>query len=535
MNDGVPRCDRVRARVDHRAVQRVQHRADKLSRRAGVDASVAVERENIAYTAQRVLFPRHLKLALFVAQQLCQLRYRPALALVRGIALPVEAARAREKIEPPAVLSVEARDRLAHRADKLLIGSGDGAVRLRQVGEQTERQRRALAAAGVVQLLQPLRARLRAEKRRDDAYRPPARRHAILRVHAEKPLRAHDVQQDIINKALHQLRHGQQKQHRRDSALQVKPQRQRCRQRHQYVCPDVQTLAVAAVRGEEVKADVPPVVCRAADEGAGVYVLLRVGAARKLLHTAEIRLPCAAVHARIFARRITAEHAVGHVGRGKERLRVQHGQQPQCGEQRFKLLCVAVRVGGVAHLVADRRRAFYHRRAQQRRDKAQFAPPQYRHGLEPLHVRREALLRHLAPPGQQQVSAQRGGKHPVRAQPQPPRVLKLRQHAAVFALYHVPVVQQPLACRRRRGHGAVAPRDLGVAAAQLAAAFLQPPHLRVPAALALRREQPRRRRGVFAELRQLDIYRGIYSIHSVTILFAFLGAVCRTLIRPFFP
>ena len=165
MDDGVTRRDRVRARVDHRAAQRVQHRADKLARRAGIDARVAVEREDIPRAAQRVLFARHLKLALLVAQELCQLQYRPALALVRGVALAVKAARAREKVEASAVFAVEAHNGLAHGTDERFVRVRAGAVRLRQVGEQSERQRRALAPAGVVKLLQPLRARLRAEKR----------------------------------------------------------------------------------------------------------------------------------------------------------------------------------------------------------------------------------------------------------------------------------------------------------------------------------------------------------------------------------
>ena len=284
-------------------------------------------------------------------------------------------------------------------------------------------------------------------------------------------------------------------------------------------------------RGEEVKSDVPPLVRRAADEGAGVYVLLRVGAARKLLHPAEIRLLCPGVHARVFARRVAGEHAVGHVGGLDERFHVQHRKEPERCEQRFQLLCVGVRVGGVAHLAADRRRALYHRRAQQRRDKAQLAPAQHRHGLEPLHVRPEALLRHLAPPGHQHIAAQRCGEHPVRAQPEPPRALNLRQHTAVFALYHVPVVQKPLASRRGRGHGAVAARDLGVPAAQLAAAFLQPPRLCAPAALALRGEQLRRGRGVFAELGKLNIYRGVHSIIHWRIYP--LCVVGRGLLRPY--
>ena len=143
----------------------MQHRADKLARCAGINARVAVEREDIPRAAQRIFLTGNLKLALLIAEKLCQLQYRPALALVRGVALAVKAARTREKIKPSAVFAVEAHDGLAHGTDERFVRVRVGAVRLRQVGEQSECQRRALAPAGVVKLLEPLRARLRAEKR----------------------------------------------------------------------------------------------------------------------------------------------------------------------------------------------------------------------------------------------------------------------------------------------------------------------------------------------------------------------------------
>ena len=205
MHDGVSRRDGLCARVYHGAVERVQHRADKLPGGAGIYPRVAVERQYIFRSDKRVSFARHLKLARLVADELCKLHYRAALALTGAVALPVEASAAGEKIKAPAVSAVQARHGLAHGADERLVSVGLGAVRHRQVGQQPEAEVHALAHTRAVQLLQPLHIGLPAEKRGYHAHSPPRLRHTGAHVHAHQPPRAHYVQQYEVDKALHEL------------------------------------------------------------------------------------------------------------------------------------------------------------------------------------------------------------------------------------------------------------------------------------------------------------------------------------------
>ena len=232
----------------------------------------------------------------------------------------------------------------------------------------------------------------------------------------------------------------------------------------------------------------------------GVYVLLRALAPRKLFNAVQICLLCTAVHARVVAGRICAQHGIRHVRGAYELFEVEHREKPQCAEESFQPLCVFTCVGSVAHLAAHTGHALYNCRAQKRRDKAQLGPAQHRNGLKALQKEPEALLSHLAAAGEQHGAAKSRGQNAVCAAAQMTRLLELRHAGTVFALYHVPVVQQPFARGRRGRHAAVAPRDLFVTAAYIAEAVLKAFCLRKSRGLAFGRQKSCLLRGIVKKL-----------------------------------
>ena len=62
---------------------------------------------NVARAAQRLPVPGDPEGRGTAAEELCKLREGPALALIAGVALPVEAALAKEKIKAAAIFAVE--------------------------------------------------------------------------------------------------------------------------------------------------------------------------------------------------------------------------------------------------------------------------------------------------------------------------------------------------------------------------------------------------------------------------------------------
>ena len=135
-------------------VQRVQCRADELSKRAGENAGVRVEGDDVARAGKGIPVARDREGALLPAQESCKLRQCAALALVAAVALAVEAALTQKEIEAAAVFFVEGVDgllRLRDQGSVLRCGLG---LRPGQIGKQAEQKIFPLAAAGKAQLLQ---------------------------------------------------------------------------------------------------------------------------------------------------------------------------------------------------------------------------------------------------------------------------------------------------------------------------------------------------------------------------------------------
>ena len=112
MEDAVPGRDHGPLCVGPGAAQRVEHRADQLASRAGIEARVAVEREDEARAFKRRALALDRKLALASVEQRREREQRAALALMPAPALAVEAARAGEEIKAAAVAAVERGDGL---------------------------------------------------------------------------------------------------------------------------------------------------------------------------------------------------------------------------------------------------------------------------------------------------------------------------------------------------------------------------------------------------------------------------------------
>ena len=99
-------------RTGDRHVQRVHCRADELPQRAGKDAGIRVEGDDVARTAQSVCVTRDRESAFLPAQELCQLRQCAALAFKAAVAFPVKTAPAKEKVKAAAVFLIECLDGL---------------------------------------------------------------------------------------------------------------------------------------------------------------------------------------------------------------------------------------------------------------------------------------------------------------------------------------------------------------------------------------------------------------------------------------
>ena len=225
--------DHAALRVHHGAVERVQHRAHERARRAGRQARVGVERQEVHRAAQARRVPGHaVQRARPVEHQPRQLQQRAALALPRA-PFPVGCGHplAREEIKPAAPARVERLDLRVCRAQD---GGVDGRVlhvRLRQIGQQAERELPERVAVAEVVFLQPRAERVRVvrggEQRRDHAQRPPLRRDAPAQRQPRHEARLRHAQQYRVEQALDHLRHRDEQQHRARYAFRGKAQQQR--------------------------------------------------------------------------------------------------------------------------------------------------------------------------------------------------------------------------------------------------------------------------------------------------------------------
>ena len=155
VEDAVARADHALVLVEDRSAERVEHHADQLARRTGIEAGVAVEREQKARACERVPVAGDGEGGFPVAEQAAQLQQRAALALPSAPAFPVKAARTGEEVKAAGIAAVQAVDLLRRGGEDGRVGLRLLRIRLREVGQQPEAQLASLRAAGKAQLLQP--------------------------------------------------------------------------------------------------------------------------------------------------------------------------------------------------------------------------------------------------------------------------------------------------------------------------------------------------------------------------------------------
>ena len=232
VDDAAARAHAAEAAVKLRAVERVEHRAYELARRAGQQAGVRVEGEDVFHAAEPGrLAGEDLQLVFPPGAEPCELQKRAALALVPApdaVARRLPA-RAEKEIKAAAVFGVQPLDGPARRLDKRAVALKARRGGLGQVAEQPEAQFAAAVARGEAEFLKPRGeggAVLRlSEDGGDDAERPPLARHALRELHARREPRRQGAQQRGVQRALHERAHGQEGEQRRPNAAGYEAQR----------------------------------------------------------------------------------------------------------------------------------------------------------------------------------------------------------------------------------------------------------------------------------------------------------------------
>ena len=215
-------------------------------------------------------------------------------------------------------------------------------VRLRQVGQQAERELPERVAVAEVVFLQPRTERVRVvrggEQRRDDAQRPPLRRDAPAQRQPRHEARLRHAQQYRIEQALDYLRHRDQQQHRARHAFRGKAQQQRQSQRpHNDGC-DVPRTAAALFRcaehlAQQKPAHVPPralAALRAREHVLGDLDLRPARPPRQPRHGLPVVGARGRVHRGVDAHRVAREdapHAVAPLGQHAPRRRAERAQR----------------------------------------------------------------------------------------------------------------------------------------------------------------------------------------------------------------
>ena len=463
VDQGVARRHDVPLGVYLGLAQGMEHGADQLRGRARVHAGVAVQGDDIPDPRKGVPVAGDLQGGFLVAQQLCQLQKGAPLALAAGIALPIEAALPGEQVKAAAVSDVQLVYGPAGGAENLRIRLRLRLVRPGQIRQNAEAQVLPGAAVGKAEFLQPggqpdAAARVR-QQGGEHADGSALRGHALFRVHSGQPPGRDEVQQQKVQKALHQLRHRQQQKRRRAGAAHGKGQQQAQKQGEDNVGADVEPGAPARLPVKEIKAHMPHVLFRLLDQAAGQHMLLQTLCPGQLFQPCKIVLPGAQIHVGIVAGGIPGEDGLRHVGSGEELFRVQHGEEPQGAEKGLQLLGVLPGVGGILHGGTDLGDALNHGGPQSGGEQHKLAAPQHRHGLKAPEKQGAALLVGGAQPRVQQGTAQLKDQRQLAAEPQAPCPAEPGAGAAVLPLHHIPVVQQPLAGGRGGGLAAVAAGD----------------------------------------------------------------------------
>ena len=442
----------------------MQHRAHERARRAGRQACVGVERQQIHRAAQARRVPGGaVQRARPVEHQPCQREQCAALALP---GTPFSAwrghPRPREEIKPAAPARVERLDLRARRAQDRGVDRRVRVIRFRQVGQQAERQVLARVAVAEVILLESCAERVRVvwggEQRRDDAQRPALRRDAPAQRQPRHEARLRHAQQHRVEQALDHLRHRDEQQHRARHAFGRKAQQQRQKQRPHHDRRDVPRAVAALFRraehlAQQKPAHVPPrtiAALRAREHVLGDVDLRPACPPRQPRHGLPVVSTCGLVHRGVDAYRVAREdapHAVAPLGEHAPRRRAQCAQR---GEERGR---------GRAVVGIGVRQRGYHGRLQSRHEQGELRRLERQHVLKPLQIRLRRLDRQRAFARAQQPHAARvqHGLSARRAQ----RVCMAQRRRGIPGRGggKAPVVAQPLAVRRFGRDGAAHARE----------------------------------------------------------------------------
>ena len=471
MDQPVAAPDKAVLHVQLGAVQRMEHGANQLPGRAGIELGIAVEGEQIARSVQRVLFAKHPETALLIVQQPRQFQQSAALALPATPVFTIKAAGAGEAVKAAAVSAVQRFNPGFHPAqDRPVAGCSLAAVR-RQIGQKTEEQVFPLASAGQTQLFQLLHQgpglRLGGRHGCEHAKRSPLWRHSLAHIHARQAPGRDGVQQQIVDQVFHQLRHRQQQEQRGGGTAQGEGRKQGKKERQQHIGRDVEGLPERGRVPKQEKADVPALLRSPFHQPPGIDDLLHAFAAGQQLHPAEIVLLGLAVHAGVIPAGVTGEDGADLIGSAQKRLRVQHGEEPQRSEKCLQGGGERLRIRRKTQLTADGGHLLQQGGAQTGEKEGQLRPVQHRDTLYALQEESAARLRDLPLAGLYQRPAEGENPDAVLTASQMLGGTQRRQGGEPLTPGQIAVIQQPLTGSRNGGlllpaaaHGLIAAVDL---------------------------------------------------------------------------
>ena len=332
-------------RVDRRAVERVERRADELPGALRLQARIGVEREDIARAAElRRLSGADAKPCALPGEQAAQLQRRAALSLPGGELPAVAAVKpvAGEKIEASAAARIERVGFGGGTVEQGAVGVRERFAALRQIAQQTEKKILPAAAGGRAEFLEPperaVRRLLPREQNRQHADRLSLGRDAVLQRQPRQMARRHGAEQHAVDKPLYKLRNRQQRQCSGENAFRPQRERGRKPKREKDVCQNVRRAGSPRHTCAE-RVFIEPV--------ADVTPPDALGALRKtqrLLRDARLALvfpprerfnaraivPAAAlVHERVRPRRVAPEDVLHGVGLFPHRVQIERGNVPQ--------------------------------------------------------------------------------------------------------------------------------------------------------------------------------------------------------------
>ena len=457
--------------VCHRAVERVQHRPDKLSGRAGQQLGVAVQREYISCAVQRLwVSGQYLQTSAPAENILRQRQHGAALALVTpvnavGLAQHAPAAK---KVKSAAVLFVQSLNALPGGGQNVAVLRQLFAFALPEVGQDTEGQ---VAPALAVQKPEPLQFFRQlfpgiggGQQGGHHAYGPPLVWHALLQRQARNAPGLQKPHYYEIQQTFHQLGYRQKQQERGGGAFQGKAGQKSKEKRQEQICGYI-PRAGAPLWSVSGRADIQPVshvplpapgALRKLENFFGKLILLHAPGPGKLCYRIAVIPAAFIVHQGIHPCGVPAQSLLHPVHTVQQRGEVQRGNKPQGGEERGGGLFVR----GAAVFF---REGQYQRAPQGVRKQRQLLLRQRRRPLYSLQKFCAALRRHLALPAAGKGFAQNENIGLLAAQAQAPCAAHGCGGADALPAGKIPVVQQPFS-----GGARLVTSEPGAGALQLA-------------------------------------------------------------------